>query len=100
MCWDTTLPFEGCRVPLVTLWWSLSRPAGDAHQRVEAFGRIEQLAADAGENDRAALEHERFVGKFEGQPGVLFDQNQRQMAVAFEAGERGQERIDNGRRQA
>ncbi len=67
-------------------------PRGYAHQRFEALGCVEEVAARAAEDDRAAIEDDRILGEFEGEAGVLLDEEQCQVVFAPHAGETGQER--------
>src|SRR5438270_11272727 len=52
---------------------SSRRAAGDAHQRIEALRRIEQVAAHDGKDDRAAIEHVCFLCEFDREPRMLLD---------------------------
>src|SRR5260370_32737117 len=79
----------------------LPRAAGGyAHQRFEAVRRVEQHAARAAEDDRAAVEDDRVFGEFEREPGVLLDQEQNQVIFPPHPGQPGQERVDDHRRKA
>src|SRR5438045_2470234 len=74
---------------------SSRRAAGDAHQRIEALRRIEQVAAHAGKDDRAAIEHDCFLGEVEGEPRMLLDKHQGQIVFVFEPAEPGEQHVDD-----
>ena len=74
-----------------------SRSAGHADQRIEPLWRPEQLAAGASKDDRPAIEDDRLLGQLQRQPGVLLDQQQRQIVFVFEPVEAGQQGVDDNR---
>ena len=88
-----------CRAksPILKSYW---RRARHAHQRIEPVGVVEQRPARAGEDDGAAVEDDGVSAKLEREPGVLLDQQQRQIVLALEAVEPGEQRVDDDRRQA
>ena len=83
----------------VRFWSGRGATLAGAEERVEAAGGGQELAARAGEDDGAAVQDDRPVGQFERQPGVLLDQQQREIARRFQPVEPGQQRIDDDRRQ-
>src|SRR5437867_12039333 len=76
-------------------WLTGGLASGDRHQGVQTLWRLAQVPARSGEHDHAAIEDDRVLGEFECQLRMLLDQQQRQIVLALQAFEPGEQTIDD-----
>src|SRR5262249_38621335 len=73
---------------------------GYAHQSRQPRRVAQQLFAGSGKGNEPTVENYRLRGQLQRDLGVLLDQQQRQIVLAFEAVESGEQSIDDDRGEA